>query len=205
MTVRSPTWASFVIEKYVSQVFRPGFFVNILSLRKQFEHLHLSSGSEKLKHTPNAGGSSVKSEVLSFEILVRIFGVELHKTEMELKYWPKNGKMTDYSCQFGAYLIGVSVTRAFSFFGDFEMEDALRIMKRKLRGVIESSAHVLDKFRKQILHVFTRSEKSAKLLQKAYSQIDSHLKSNTIILVTVSDAKWIYVNPNVIEKLVSQR
>ena len=37
---------------------------------------------------PNAGGSSLLSEVLSFEMLSRAFGATLDRTEMELTYVP---------------------------------------------------------------------------------------------------------------------
>lgn len=37
---------------------------------------------------PNAGGSSIASEVLSFEVMSRAFGAKLDRTETELKYLP---------------------------------------------------------------------------------------------------------------------
>jgi hypothetical protein len=38
---------------------------------------------------PNAGGNSIWSEALSFEVLSTIYGAKLLKTEMKLEYWPE--------------------------------------------------------------------------------------------------------------------
>ena len=43
---------------------------------------------------PNAGGSSLCSEALSFEMLARAFGARLEMTEMELRYTP-GSQITD--------------------------------------------------------------------------------------------------------------
>lgn len=45
----------------------------------------------------NAGGSSRNSEAMSMELLSRAFGAILHKTEMQLRYFPSNSSITDMS------------------------------------------------------------------------------------------------------------
>jgi len=55
---------------------------------------------------------------------------------MEVEYFPEGGSITDYVCDvFGAKL-GVSVTRARAYFRDaeFTMEDATRLLEKKLKG-----------------------------------------------------------------------
>ena len=49
----------------------------------------------RMLNCTNAGGSSDNSEALSFDILHRLFGAELLKAEMEVKYINSVGKKTD--------------------------------------------------------------------------------------------------------------
>jgi hypothetical protein len=46
---------------------------------RRYEKMWLSDSATKLKDLPNAGGNSVVSEVLSYELMKRVFGAELHK------------------------------------------------------------------------------------------------------------------------------
>ncbi len=46
--------------------------------------------------TPNAGGSSLVSETLSFEVLEKFFGAKLPMTEMEVFYFPMDSSINDY-------------------------------------------------------------------------------------------------------------
>lgn len=68
----------------------------------------------KILNTPNAGGNSVWSEVVSCEVLSSLCRAVLHKTEMEIEYAP-GSKITDYSVKVLNKDIGVSVTRAMKF------------------------------------------------------------------------------------------
>ena len=46
---------------------------------KKWERMNLSDSAKKLRDVPNAGGNSVVSEVLSFELLRTCFGANLLK------------------------------------------------------------------------------------------------------------------------------
>ena len=76
-----------------------------------------SPDSQRMLSLPNAGGSSLISEALAFELLARAFGASLSKTELELDY-SAGSKMTDFAIDvFGGYPLGVSVTRAYKWHG----------------------------------------------------------------------------------------
>lgn len=75
----------------------------------------LSRGAIEIFNVPNAGGTSVYSEMLSFEVLKRCFEVELRHTEMQLQYFPIGSKKTDYSCIAGNIPLGVSVVRIYPY------------------------------------------------------------------------------------------
>lgn len=98
-------------------------------------------------NTPNAGGNSVWSEVISHEVLSFLCRAVLHKTEMEIEYMP-GSKITDYSVKVNGKDFGVSVTRAMKFSkkGDdiFTEEDAYKLLSKKLRGVNESTMGVVS-------------------------------------------------------------
>ena len=153
---------------------------------KPISSMSLSSGAKRMSTCPNAGGSSEKSEILSFELLKRCFGADLIKTEMEVNYFPAGGSITDYTCTMFSTKLGVSVTRAFNYRGDFTMEDAARLLAKKLNGVLTSSKNTVEKWDKQILHVWVASLAVSILLAEAYIQIPMDLKSNTVVLVTVA-------------------
>jgi len=153
---------------------------------KKMDHMTLSNAAQKLRDVPNAGGNSVVSEVLSFELLRRCFGAELLKTEMEVNYYPEGGSITDYVCTMFDTTLGVSVTRAMKYRGDFTEEDATRLLNKKMNGIVQSSKNSLEKWSKQILHVWATSPDVANTITKVYDHIPANTKSNTLVLVTVA-------------------
>jgi len=58
----------------------------------------------------NAGGSSRNSEAMSMELLSRAFGAILHKTEMQLRYFPSNSSITDMSISLAGVELHVDST-----------------------------------------------------------------------------------------------
>lgn len=138
------------------------------------------------------------SEVMSFEVLRASYGADLLKTEMELQYFPMGGSITDYSVLLYDLHIGVSVTRAMKYNGTFTEEDGLRILKKKLGGVLQSSRLVMDPFHKQILHIFAEKEYIADVLEDLYQtspEITEEIKSTTLVVVTVAtNTPWIFYN-----------
>lgn len=69
---------------------------NTFEATKAQDKFSLSSAGNRMYHTPNAGGNSLWSEVVSLEILEAEFGAKLLRTEMEIEY-NCECKITDYS------------------------------------------------------------------------------------------------------------
>jgi len=150
---------------------------------------------------PNAGGSSILSEVLSFEMLNYCFGASLVATEMELEYnW--GSKITDYSCKINGHIYGVSVTRMIDFDdldkkhkATFTDETVVTLLNKKLQGILSSTAGVYDQYKweKQILHVWATSHFVKQAFEELYELADPFLKANTVVLISVTEnAKWIF-------------
>jgi len=174
---------------------RGGIVLYSMDLLTSQDKVSLSEGSRRICDTPNAGGSSIWSEVLAFEVLSSLFPCSLMKTEMELKYWPPGCKITDFSIQLFNQTVGVSVTRAMKFRGQFSEEDALHLFAKKLEGVNVSSLCVLPEqaWRKQILFIWASHQYVADTLMRVYSKLEDTLRSNTLVAIFVSNnANWIY-------------
>lgn len=161
---------------------------------KPVSQMSLSNGAKRMRTCPNAGGSSEKSEVLSFELLQRCFGADLQKTEMEVQYFPEGGAITDYTCEMFSTRLGVSVTRAMKYHGDFTVEDAEKLLNKKLNGVLRSTKNTMERWSKQILHVWATSLAVSVLIAEAYNEIPKDLKSNTVVLVTVAENNEVFSN-----------
>lgn len=146
----------------------------------------LSDGANRIKDTPNAGGNSINSEILSFELRHLFFGANLSRTEMELEYFPMGGSISDYSVTLWGKQYGVSVARAMQFKHKFNKDDAKRLLTKKLKGIISSSKTVChEQWEKQILHIWVQNQDIADLLVEEYRCIDDELKSNTLVMLTV--------------------
>ena len=147
----------------------------------------LSSGAQRLAHTDNAGGSSRISEALSIELLHRAFGAELQKCELELKYWPANGAITDFAISLEGRCYGVSVTRAMAVPNTmYTIEAAEGLLRKKLNGVLRSTETCCsDTFEKQILHVWAQTEPSSEVVRQAYLRLEPSLTADTVVLITV--------------------
>jgi hypothetical protein len=153
-TIASPAKNYFEVHRALTNPEQMSFLVNTLRMMTPPEEVQLSEGGHRLLTVPNAGGNSVWSEVMSFEVLRLLFGARLLRTEMEIEYtW--NSKITDYAVVLSGHHLGVSVTRAMKFRGVFQQEDAIRLLRKKLYGVIRSTEGVYHHHRweKQILHV----------------------------------------------------
>lgn len=149
--------------------------------------MNLSDQAKKLKDVPNAGGSSVISEVMSYELLKRCFGAHLIKTEMEVSYFPEGGSITDYMCQLFGTTLGVSVTRAMKYKGDYTIEDAEKLLYKKLIGIIQATANTMEDWSKQILHIWATSNDVANTVTKAFETVPQTVRTNTVVIVTVAN------------------
>ncbi|KAF9976680.1 hypothetical protein BGZ73_008077 [Actinomortierella ambigua] len=178
-----------------------------------FDDMDWSSDALRMLYLPNAGGSSHLSEVLSFEILHRCLGAQLAETEMEIRYFFAYQPITDYTVTVpslagvvgygpgrmhghqGPVKLGVSVTRAFSFRGPYRRSDCRKLLRKKLRGIIESSKNVVGgKLYKQILHVLVPSGKVARTVYSTWKRMPAELVHNTVVVVSIVNAPWVFTN-----------
>jgi hypothetical protein len=153
----------------------------------------LSEGGQTIIANGNAGGSSLYSEVFAYEVLYRCEEAVLLKTETDIIYQPGMGSITDLLVEIDGEKIGVSVVRAFAFpFEDpYPIEEARRILNKKLTDIQESSARVAeeDRWVKQILSVIAYTEQHAMQIRTAYDELEVSVKTDTILVVTVTDGE----------------
>jgi hypothetical protein len=142
----------------------PAFFLHNVDMQQEFNYVQLGRDARRMLATPNAGGTSILSEVMSMELMQRLLGAKMSKTEMELVYSTSNTPITDYSCIIPAIngqpakRIAVSVTRAMAYQRKFKPEDAKRLLTKKLRGVFYSNQTLANEsIERQILHIWTPS------------------------------------------------
>jgi hypothetical protein len=169
-----------------------------------YDKASLSPGGQTLFDTPNAGGSSTESEVMSFEVLHYCEGATLLKTETEILYAPPDdagpSTITDVLVSIGGQKVGVSVTRAYKPSNvTFTDADVKALLVKKLEGINRSSVRVLpaDKWVKQILHVFTANKAATDAVGRVYPTIASDVRADTIVLVTETvGGGFVYCNPD---------
>ncbi len=168
-----------------------------------YDKASLSDGGDTIYDTPNAGGSSVESEVMSFEVLHACECATLLKTETQIAYYPAEGgpaSITDILVKIDGKNVGVSVTRAYKPSNQsYPDTDVKALLEKKLEGINVSSARVkpADKWVKQILHVFTANKAASDAVARVLPTIDASLRSNTIVLLTqTTGGGFIYCNPD---------
>lgn len=156
----------------------------------------LTAGGRRILETPNAGGSSVFSEVFAFEQLARCELAVLLKTEVEIVY-DQAGKITDLAVEVDGVKIGVSVTRAVAFpFGSpYTVEAASMLISRKLSDIQESSANVsaADRWEKQVLAVLAWDEAAADAVGEAWSALDAQVRADSIVIVSVTHGDDLFI------------
>lgn len=172
------------------------YFMTYFNQTKPFNMMRLNNETVRLMDTPNAGGSSVESEALSFEIFKKCFNARLLKTEMEVTYFPEGGSITDYVMLMFDRVIGVSVTRAMKHDGsEFTVANANDLLRKKLKGIRQSSRNSLLKWDKQILHVWLFDENVVYALLSAWADLEPELKSNTVMVMTLAtNSREVFVN-----------
>lgn len=163
-----------------------------------------SAETRRMYDTPNAGGTSIWSECLSLEAIRTAYKkATLLRTEMEIAYLCEC-KITDYCLKLFDQIIGVSVTRLINFgcLVDRKYKGipfcpgmVRKLLEKKLSGIIASTESVSDvnKWDKQILHVFCNSKSACRTLFEQYFLLPEAIRHNTFVLVTVtSGCDWIY-------------
>lgn len=115
---------------------------------------------------------------------------------MEVTYFPEGGSITDYVMRMFDSVIGVSVTRAMKFDGsEFTVENAEKLLRKKLRGIRQSSRNSLLKWDKQILHVWLFDENVVYALLSAWADLETELKTNTVMVMTLAtNSTEVFVN-----------
>jgi len=165
-----------------------GFYhTHIVSYTNHREFM-LSNSAQRILNCKNAGGNSILSEALSAELFDRIFGINYIKTEMEIQYIYSNWKIADYLINICNKNVGVSVTRAMSYFDPttFSVEDAKNLLVKKIEGLIlaRSSASTTNAFYTSILHIWCQLLDNISTLREAYKLLPEKLKDNIIIVCT---------------------
>jgi hypothetical protein len=168
-----------------------------------YERASLSPGGQTLFDIANAGGSSVESEVMSFEVLHFCENATLLKTETQIAYQPPSdagaNTITDILVEIGGAKVGVSVTRAYHPPGiPYTDADAKNLLEKKLIGVNRSSQRVLpqDKWVKQILHVLSVDQANTDAIARVWPTIDPAIRADTVVLVTqTKGGGFVYCHP----------
>lgn len=160
----------------------------------------LSADGQRLFDTPNAGGSSAESEVMSLEVLRACEGAKLLKTETEVLYPPDGGSITDILVEIDGKKVGVSVTRAYKPTTQTLTDgDIATLLTKKLEGINQSTLRVLpaDKWVRQILHVFAVDQAAADAVERVWKTLSPALRADTLVLVTqTKGGGFIYCNPD---------
>lgn len=181
----------------------PQFLRNVLDFEMDAYNVEdeprLTPGARKVLNDPNAGGSSIYSEVFSFEVLARCEGATLLKTETEIQYVANPASITDLLIEVDGVKLGVSVTRAYrGMTGKPDPDDAVRLLTKKLEDILDSTRDVLeeDQWAKQILHVMAYTPEFADTFETAYQGISDELKADTIVIITTTNGEdsVIYTN-----------
>ena len=184
----------------------PSYIENTLTFTasERYARDQLSPAGQRLFDTPNAGGSSAESEVMSLEVLHYCEGAELLRTETEIRYQPPDdsgaNSITDILVTVGGERVGVSVTRVYRPAPMMVTEAIAReIILGKLQGINRSSVRVLPKDRwvKQVLHVFVADPAVMPLVRSAWMSIDLATRADTVVLVTLTrGGGFVYCNPD---------
>eukprot|EP00297_Palpitomonas_bilix_P011541 CAMPEP_0113879444 /NCGR_PEP_ID=MMETSP0780_2-20120614/7242_1 /TAXON_ID=652834 /ORGANISM="Palpitomonas bilix" /LENGTH=328 /DNA_ID=CAMNT_0000866027 /DNA_START=82 /DNA_END=1069 /DNA_ORIENTATION=+ /assembly_acc=CAM_ASM_000599 len=196
MEVKVPRRYSLLWETHITKMKEWSFLCwnEITYVDEVYTTPFLSSGAKRILYEPNAGGNSEVSEAISFEILYRFFSASLDHTEMEIKYMFRNSKKTDYSVRIFGERVGVSVTRAMRYGSLISTEDAERLLRKKLSGILVSTENVITphEWKRQILHIFCRNKYEAGIVAKAFLRMDRELKGSTIVMLTITNSLQVF-------------
>ena len=159
----------------------------------------LTPGGRTIVATPNAGGSSLYSEVFAFEQLARCEEAGLLKTETEIVY-DTQGKITDILVTVDGHKIGVSVVRAVQFpFGTpYTLENATDVIGGKLADIQVSSMNVSaeDRWVKQVLAVLAYDDQHAAMVEMAWEGMEDAVRADTVLVVTTTHGDDLFIYSN---------
>lgn len=162
-----------------------------------YDRSKLSPGGQVIYDIGNLGGSSLESEIMSYEVLYRCELAKLLKTESEIIYTDPMGKKTDLLVDIDAFQIGVSVTRAYVYppGTPYTQQMAYDLLNKKLSDIHLSTANVSpqDGWPKQILHVLAYTAAHADTMEAAYATVDAAVRGDTILWLTVTEGNDAFI------------
>ena len=172
----------------------PALFKNVVDFGDQaFQTDLLSAGGLEVYESGNLGGSSLHSEVLSFEVLNRCEDAGLIKTEGQIGYLDDGGKKADLLLEIDDQLVGVSVTRAYHYPPDepYTVEEGLSLLDDKLGDVLLSTANVdpTDAWSRSMLHVIAYDAVAADAIEVAHAQLSPDVRDSTLLVITTTDGR----------------
>lgn len=163
------------------------------------ERDQLTPGGQHIISVPNAGGSSVLSEVFAFEWLARCEGATLLKTETEIVY-DVVGKKADILVEIDGRKVGVSVTRAMTFpIGNpYTLADATALFDRKLDDIqlATTAVSAADRWTKQMVVALAIDAQHAQVAMQAWQMLDAATKDDTILIVPVTNGDDLFIYTN---------
>lgn len=144
--------------------------------------------------THNAGGASYFSEAASIWYFTAIYEMKFVLLEMEIPYERKHNRpIVDFAGVLNGARVGVSVTRAFNFFGgEYTPASARNLMGKKLNGLSKAMAN--GGFEVGILHIWVPNNDIATKCAAAIRIVrnDHQINDSHIVLITICDEKKLY-------------
>jgi hypothetical protein len=177
---------------------QPFLFRNNLDLGSAaFDPAKLTAGGKTIFTEGNRGGSSLHSEIFSYEVLHRCELAKLLKTEGKVEYKDAGGKKTDLLTEIDARRIGVSVTRAYHYppGAPYTDAEALALLNKKLADLplSQSNAKPVDAWTRSVLHILAYDAQHADKVQSAWKTVGAAVKGDAILVLTVTDGKDDYI------------
>lgn len=151
----------------------------------------LSADAQALVGIGTIGGSSIESEALSLDLLVRCELATLLKGEPQIAYDDVGGKKTDILVEIDDHKIGVSVTRAMSYAagnpcGPVNEADLTTLMNRKVSELQLSFTNASDEdaWERSMLYVIACDEAHAQATIDLFAGLDEAVRADAILIVT---------------------
>ena len=156
----------------------------------------LTPGGRRIVETPNAGGSSLYSEVFAYEWLARCELAALLKTETEIVY-DVDGKKADILVEIDERKVGVSVVRfiKYPFDSEYLVSDALPLVQRKIEDLRLATSQVSagDLWTSQMVVAIAYSSQHAQAAMQAWTMLDASVRGSTIFIVVVSEGEDMFI------------
>lgn len=163
--------------------------LNIYTKNKCINDIEWSLYAKRMFLNGNAGGSSLLSEMLSYEIFNKIGNAVLFRSEKELDYVFPDGPLADYTMYItDNKLYCTSVSRAFCYYNNFNKEKCYNLLYKKFSKIkyIEKNINNGNIY-KNILHIFTTTNNNLDIIKSVYLELPLYIKKNIIFIVTITN------------------